>query len=336
MKEANPISLRYGISNTRSGIIGIEYSIFITKSRIELFFYKLFLSVMESSFYYSIISPVIIPINGKLVLYFYYYVTQFTERRLRVRKRRKIRRTQDGIILISQRAILNKRFNSFKITNISSLRALLCYGYNNKQYTGVLLSNQPKKLTRFRKKINTSIPKLLIGVRRMLNFKRILEKLIFKCLGYQGRCFFKNIYTIFDTKQAKPIIYRVYLIYKRFPYYKRTTYFVDSVNLLFYTIYCRSPNLLISFMCRELERTTLHNRFLKMMKQIMSEFYERLPIFEALKFLIKGPVNRHGRTKKLTYVFGSVPCQTFTKDVTYYNFFSNTRFGTVGMRLWIY
>jgi hypothetical protein len=325
MKESNPISLRYGITNTRSALVGLNNQIFTAKLRIELFFEKLFLHILEAAFYYSIIYPILIPLNGKLIVYFYFYVSQFTIRHIRVKKRRlRKKQSEEGVLLIPTKTnTIQERQNI--------LQTLITY----KSFR--MLSKLPQK-SEFRvayKKTKLKTNKLLFH-RKLLQFKRIIESLIFKELQYVGRCYFKNVFVLFTSPGMKQLTYRVYLIYQRFPYYKRTTNFIDSINILLYTLYCNLPNLLISFMCRELERTKLHNKFLRMVRQVMSEFYEHIQIFNAIKFIIKGPVNRHGRTKTIKYVFGAVPCQTFTKDINYFNFFSNTKFGTVGLRLWVY
>jgi len=329
MKESNPISLRYGISNTRSALVALTYQVFTAKLRIELFFDKLFLHILESAFYYSIVCPILLPTNGKLVVYFYFYISQFTIRNIRVKKRRLKKKQLEGGGVLPGPDAIDLEFHQRQTTNL--LHNLLVY---RPIRLAKLLGRRITTRTRY-KKTKAQITQL-ISHGRLLQFKRIIENLIFKELQYVGRCYFKNVFALFTSLNVRQITYQVYIIYQRFQYYKRATNFIDSINILIYTLYCGLPNLLISFMCRELERTRLHNKFLRMVRQVMSEFYEHIPIFNAIKFIIKGPVNRHGRTKTIKYTFGAVPCQTFTKDVNYFNFFSNTKFGTVGLRLWVY
>jgi hypothetical protein len=327
MKEANPVSLRFGISNScKINGASPALKLFDNQFRFELFLYKLTLDTFESEMYYTIINPVMLFINAELIIYFYFYATQFTARRLRVRiRRRRIR---------EMRSLLNKKFRltcqkpkRYQFTKTIIITPTTAYKYQIRNNNP---TNKLQYLTRQKPKIG------LLKQFYLYSVKKRLENIILKTTETVTRCFFKSIFSVLLSKRTLHIRYKTYIIYKRFFYYHKTDNYVDTINIILYTLRYQRPNFLISFVCRELERTPYHNRFLKMMKQILVEFYETVKIFSGFKLSIRGPVNKHARTKRLHYTVGSVPTQTFTENIEYFNFFSNTKFGTLGLRLWIY
>jgi len=329
MKEANPVNLRFGVSRLSKYNTTSVLNFFDSSLRLELFFFKATLLVLESAMYYTILNPIMVFTHSGIVVYFYFYPTQFTNRRLRVRRRR--RRLGRYSVRYKRLKLLNGN-KSPAIRRVLDVKTLI----NFVEYRSLRRHKRRIAYT-FNNRICKRSPHVgVIKQSYLYNVKKKLEYLFFKATGSQSRCFFRTIFSTLIAKHTTHIRYKSYLIYKRFFYYQRSDNFVDCINIILFTIRYHIANFIVSFICRELERTPYHNRFIRMMKQILAEFYNNTKIFTGFKLSIRGPVNKHARTKRLHYIFGGVSIQTFKISIDYFNFFSITKFGALGIRLWVH
>lgn len=165
------------------------------------------------------------------------------------------------------------------------------------------------------------------------NFLYCLEKLFFKLPHINFFLFFKNIKEYFTTHpNLKKNMYEI--AYKALPKYKYKKQSFYFSLLMYYSIITHN----IVFITEQLEKFL---RLVSGKRHFVSEFLNILEYFIAKKtllsynILLRGTVEKHGRTITFFLMRGKLSLQTFI-NVIYYSYVQcYQRYGVFGIHLWV-
>jgi hypothetical protein len=186
------------------------------------------------------------------------------------------------------------------------------------------------KVFKVRKKV-TKLNKLIYF--KFILSKFILENLLYKVLNIPNSILLQNSYYL--LKYNKPLLFLNYKIFNKLHYLRRSLYFIDAINILSFGLRYKLPLIILYFIINELHKTPKHRLFLNNLSIIFKLFIELSIIYEGFKLTINGPIGKHGRTKIFTLQIGILQIQSYVCNVTYAISFSITKFGSLGIRLWI-
>jgi hypothetical protein len=124
---------------------------------------------------------------------------------------------------------------------------------------------------------------------------------------------------------------------KIFRRYLKENLFSDllSVSLIAMLIK-NSSRFLVSFLVLKLKIIKNQNKILVYLKLILSELIKK-DIFKVngVKFIINGRFNKSPRSRKKDIVLGSIPLQSISAEIDYFQSPVFTLVGTFGVKLWI-
>ena len=287
-------------------------------------------------------------------------------------KIKKNRRQKKILILLFQKHVNNiiKHRNRYKILR-NKYNCYSTINYNTSIYyksTRLCYKLTKYKICKYKIKksikyyLNTTIKiKFIYFIKRNLRLqynkkKNLIKKINSKHIKYKllSKYTFENILSsVLENKKInifyknhckfflinKPLLFSVYRVYNNLFYLHRNKYFIDLVNIIGFNIHFKKHSLesLVQFIQRELHRTKKHRQFLNSLILVFKEFIkDNKDILGGFKLIILGPIGKHGRTKFFKFETHDMPLQTFNK-IIYYNIAScTTKFGTLGIRLWVH
>ena len=113
--------------------------------------------------------------------------------------------------------------------------------------------------------------------------------------------------------------------------------FNESLNVIFLIVKIKdSAKILANFLAKQLEHLKFHNRFLILLKQILSLLFgSKDHKFKGIKIIIKGKLNGSLRAKKKLILIGKIPIRTLNKKIYYAEKTAYTKNGTFGVKIWV-
>lgn len=152
--------------------------------------------------------------------------------------------------------------------------------------------------------------------------------------GYKKVYIFKNLNLNFKKFKLNKYFHKVFRLYKTEPY------FIMAQQLIFLIQKTdNGVNLLINFVSKFL--TTYHrqkrslNKFIHFLNLFLNFLY-KFKIVLGIRIQLKGRLRGTPRSKKYVFQQGQVPTQTITSSIKYQYKQIYTRYGTVGLKIWIY
>jgi hypothetical protein len=120
----------------------------------------------------------------------------------------------------------------------------------------------------------------------------------------------------------------------------RRIYIYDIILLAYHSLFLRDAHTLAVFMTHELARTK-HHRFIiyfftrQLLNNLVVLQTRQRRTTHGFSCSLYGPIGKHGRTKKLTFVKGRKPRGQLRLLIVSGRSEANTFYGTLGLRLWI-
>jgi len=123
-------------------------------------------------------------------------------------------------------------------------------------------------------------------------------------------------------------------LYRR---HSKDSLFNELFDILFVSFLIRnSSSFLVSFLVLKLKSIKTQNKIIFYLKLILSEFFlTNSSRVKGFKLSVKGRFNKSARSRKKEISFGSIPLQTLSSDIDYFQSCSYTSVGTFGVKLWI-
>jgi hypothetical protein len=353
MKEVSPIILRAGLNNLWS--YNMQPKIYSHSVIFYTYLFKSLHSYFTRHFFFTLVNLKIFSYLENYCFYFYYYPTQITHRYLKMYLREQRHVNNNYMQLYKRYRSCRHKFNYKQY--MSDLYTKNSFNLIYKQFKHKYLINSTlcwsnyciiknKKLNffKFNKKINNNKNKVLnknIKFRSIVfsKFLFILEKNF--SIFYKKSCKFfirHSIYLVTSTSNSTSdnSTYLAFTIYKKLTYLHKNYLFLDGLNIVLISLNYKFPDIIIFFLAREFEISTLHYKILHIVKSIMLEVYSSYNILQSFRLLITGPVNKHSRTKQYKLQVGYIATNVLKHSITFSKFFANSRFGSLGLRLWLH
>jgi len=123
-------------------------------------------------------------------------------------------------------------------------------------------------------------------------------------------------------------------LYRR---HSKDSLFNELFDILFVSFVIRnSSSFLVNFLTLKLKSIKTQNKIIFYCKLILSEFFStNFYKVKGLKLSVKGRFNKSARSRKKEISFGSIPLQTLSSDIDYFQSCAYTSVGTFGVKLWI-
>ena len=124
---------------------------------------------------------------------------------------------------------------------------------------------------------------------------------------------------------------------KIFRRYLKENLFTDLLSVSVTAMLLKnSSQFLVNFLILKLKVIKNQNKILVYLKLILSELINK-DVFKVngIKFIINGRFNKSPRSRKKDIVLGSIPLQTISADIDYFQSTVFTVVGTFGVKLWI-
>jgi hypothetical protein len=345
MKEINPIGFRLGTTFFwDSNVTPIYYTAqFHQKRLIKDFFNILFFNSNIITFfnYRCRISA------SFVIIYFYYYLTNLQFRQYILQKQSfKVSLYSQRYKLAALKNLLKGRSKKFLNKKNSLLLRRNIIVKKNQKFLGWIkqtkrtffFKNVQKCYFNLQRKSISKKKNYKFWISKFIYYKFLLCKFIFETFLYKvfnipSKIMMRNSY--FLLRRSKRLLFLNYKVFSRLHYIKRFLYFIDAVNIISFGLHYKLPIILLQFIINELHKTRRHRSFLNSFGVIAKIFIKLSKIYHGLKLIVCGPIGKHGRTKFFKLEVGHLLIQSYKFDVLYAMSFCVTRFGSLGVRVWI-
>ena len=122
---------------------------------------------------------------------------------------------------------------------------------------------------------------------------------------------------------------------KSLTFLARTSYFSTLLNLMYLVFKIKQPQLLATFVARELSRTRNQRWVFGNVDRACSFFFTELSDLEGLRIQVRGRMNKSKRTQRFVTQYGRIPAQTINYAVQYSTDEAYTTYGSMGVKVWI-
>jgi len=139
-----------------------------------------------------------------------------------------------------------------------------------------------------------------------------------------------NFYFKQSTLQLNFKLYNVFRFFRRFSFFRDTLYIANI------STYCRNPLLLSDHIVEELCRVRNQWPIINLTSRLLSKLLKMRIHIKGIKLLISGRLRGRSRKKTYSKTFGQLPLQSFSKNVQYSLSQDFNVFGMFGVKLWFY
>jgi len=115
----------------------------------------------------------------------------------------------------------------------------------------------------------------------------------------------------------------------------RKPWFNTLLAILLNLFKTKNPQVLASFIARNLEKTRFQRAIFQGVSQTVKFIFAKDDALKGIRIQIKGRLNKSKRTQKYVIQCGQVPSQTLTVPVFYATDEANTFYGSMGVKIWI-
>jgi ribosomal protein S3 len=115
----------------------------------------------------------------------------------------------------------------------------------------------------------------------------------------------------------------------------RSPYFSTLLNLVYLVFKIKQPQLLATFIARELSKTRNQRWVFGNVNRVCSFFFTELSDLDGIRIQICGRMNKSKRTQRFVTQYGRIPNQTISYAVQYGTDDAYTTYGSMGVKVWI-
>lgn len=159
-----------------------------------------------------------------------------------------------------------------------------------------------------------------------------LNKYIYKFFKINTQLYVKNVKR-FLKNSARKLNKK---LFNRFRFYKKFKFFKDALIIINISTYCRTPEILSDYLVNQLCRLRNQWPIINITTKILQRVLSIRSNIKGCKLLISGRLQGRDRKKTFIKVFGTLPLQEFSTNITYSLSQDYNIFGMFGVRVWLY
>ena len=167
----------------------------------------------------------------------------------------------------------------------------------------------------------------------ILSYNKIINNLNNYYKNHNIKLFIKNI-KIDDLKKLKKTIGKIFRFIKKT---NKINYNTRKMIYNFsYALYTKNISMISQFIKQNLEKKKSHKKQIKLINNILQEFFKIFSNFLGYRLQLKGRLNGSKRKKKLVYQKGKIPLNTLKYNIKYnFNEFK-TPSGICSIKFWVF
>lgn len=134
--------------------------------------------------------------------------------------------------------------------------------------------------------------------------------------------------------EARGVYKRLWRALRRFRFYRQNRFFLSAMVDTLFFVHMLRAELISLLVVRLLKKHKRHWLVIRFLRRVVRFYYAKYKVLSGLKIKVSGKINGRRRKKKRVVLFGSLPLQTFEKDVDYSYRIAVTKFGVFGVKVW--
>ena len=103
-----------------------------------------------------------------------------------------------------------------------------------------------------------------------------------------------------------------------------------------YALYTKNISIISQFIKQSLEKKKSHKKQIRLINNILQEFFKMFSNFLGYRLQFKGRLNGSKRKKKLVYQKGKIPLNTLKYDIKYHFNEFKTPSGVCSIKFWVF
>lgn len=150
---------------------------------------------------------------------------------------------------------------------------------------------------------------------------------------YNIKIFIKKV-KLADLKKLKKTIKKIFNFIK-----KRNKINNDIRKIIYnfsYSLYTKNVNMISYFIKQNLEKKKIHKKQIKIINNILQEFFKIFNNFLGYRLQLKGRLNGSKRKKKIVFQKGKIPLNTLKHDIKYHFNEFKTPSGICSIKFWAF
>ena len=124
--------------------------------------------------------------------------------------------------------------------------------------------------------------------------------------------------------------------YKIFKFYKNQKKLQNLLFILSISIYSKNPKFLNFFLIKNLEKIKNHTQYLRLVNNILKNFFIKYKNFLGYKIQLKGRINGIKRARKIFIQSGRIPLTSLNLDIKSNSNQILTRYGICSLKVWLF
>lgn len=309
---------------------------YFEKFRLEIFIQKFIFWVFHRFGIYLYIQKFKIINATNILIQFYYYKT-YLYRRSYYNNKKKKRKQYSSFYGPFFDQEYSKNFK-FLVQN-SANKLWFFLKFYNKKLKFLRRKNKIFKFFMFRHKLNNLTmhlkTKKIFKAKEKINFVFFFEYYFKLYLQYSCVIIYKSLYKYFLSNNWLNQEYRIILTKNKY-IIKRYRWAFDFFFFLHYMITYANTTFLFPFLVYHLQKKKRQLGIIHFIFNIIRSIFYLKRYFKGFKFMIKGPANRHSRTKKIHYSVGKMTFTQYHNSIIFYDMMHcPIKYGTCSIKLWV-
>jgi small subunit ribosomal protein S3 len=166
-----------------------------------------------------------------------------------------------------------------------------------------------------------------------LPFNKIIKNLNSYYKNHNIKLFIKSV-ELDNLKKLKKTVGKI------FRFIKKTNKINRNIRKMIYNVsyglYTKNISMISQFIRQRLEKKKSHKKQMKILNNILQEFFKMFSNFLGYRLQFKGRLNGSKRKKKLVYQKGKIPLNTLKYDIQYHFNEFKTPSGICSIKFWVF
>lgn len=166
-----------------------------------------------------------------------------------------------------------------------------------------------------------------------LPYNKIINNLNLYYKNHNIKLFIKSV-KLDDLKKLKKTVGKIFRFIKKT---NKVNYNIRKMIYNFsYALYTKNISIISQFIKQSLEKKKSHKKQIRLINNILQEFFKMFSNFLGYRLQFKGRLNGSKRKKKIVYQEGKIPLNTLKYDIKYHLNEFKTPSGICSIKFWVF